>query len=154
MGGRQMGVNVGKIACRTWRHGTIIGVGGGYWLNGDGWMDGVWEWRIQYQHADAKMQMRGWMNAVYGNAARLMFRRTSEKTRCPGGQKCGVANNAEVCQYSTVWTAGARGAENARDVPRLLHVDEEVALEDVFPFLVFLGLFVRFVLLTRVTGIP
>jgi hypothetical protein len=37
---------------------------------------------------------------------------------------------------------------------RLLHVDEEVALEDVFPLLVFLGLFVRFVLLTRVTGIP
>jgi hypothetical protein len=28
----------------------------------------VWKWsgRIQYQHADAKMQMRGWMNAVYG----------------------------------------------------------------------------------------
>jgi hypothetical protein len=29
----------------------------------------------------------------------VMFRRTSEKTRCPGGQKCGVAKDAEVCQY-------------------------------------------------------
>jgi hypothetical protein len=88
------------------------------------------------------------MNAVYGNAARLMFRRTSEKTRCPGGQKCGVCQRMpEVCQYSTVWTVGARGAGNAAEVPRLLHVDEEVALEDVLPFLVLLGLFVRFVLL-------
>jgi hypothetical protein len=39
------------------------------------------------------------------------------------------------------------GAENATYVLRLLHVDEEVALEDVLPFLVLLGLFVRFVLL-------
>ncbi len=92
------------------------------------------------------------MNAVYGNAARgYVPSCTSKKTRCPGGQKCGIAKNAEVCQYS-VWTAGARGAENAMDVPRLLHVDEEVALEDVLPFLVLLGLFVRFVLLTRERG--
>jgi len=59
-----------------------------------------------------------------------------------------LPKNAEVCQYSTVWTAGARGAGNAMGrLPRLLHVDEEVSLEDVLPFLVLLGLFVRFVLL-------
>jgi hypothetical protein len=59
-----------------------------------------------------------------------------------------LPKNAEVCQYRTVWTAGARGAENATGrPPRLLHVDEEVAFEDVLPFLVLLGLFVRFVLL-------
>jgi hypothetical protein len=54
-----------------------------------------------------------------------------------------------VCQYSTVWTAGARGAKkNATGrTPRLLYVDEEVALEDVLPFLVLLGLIVRFILL-------
>jgi len=94
------------------------------------------------------------MNAVYGNAARLMFRRTSEKTRCPGGQKCGVCQRMpEVCQYSTVWTVGARGAGNAAEVPRLLHVDEEVALEDVLPFLVLLGLFVRFVVFPAEYGL-
>ena len=55
-----------------------------------------------------------------------------------------------VCQYRTVWTAGARGAEKKIATgrpPRLLHVDEEVALEDVLPFFVLLGLFVRFILL-------
>lgn len=104
--------------------------------------------RIQYQHADAKMQMRGWMNAVYGNAARLMFRRTSEKTRCPGGQKCGVCQRMPKCARTVQYGPLALGAPKMqRTSPRLLHVDEEVALEDVLPFLVFLGLFVGFVLL-------
>jgi hypothetical protein len=85
-------------------------------------MDGVWEWRrmerIQYQHADAKMQMRGWMNAVYGNAARLIFRRTSEKTRCPGGRKCGVCQRMPKCASTVQYGPLALGApKNATDVP-------------------------------------
>ncbi len=45
------------------------------------------------------------------------------------------------------------GAENRNEHPRLLHIDKEVALEDVLPFLVPLGLFVRFVLPTRERGV-
>jgi hypothetical protein len=54
-------------------------------------------------------------------------------------------------QYGPLALEGAEKC-NGR-APDLLHVDEEVALEDVLPFLVLLGLFVRFVLLIRVTGI-
>jgi hypothetical protein len=76
-----------------------------------GWMG--WcgsEGRIQHQHADAKMQVRGWTNAVYGDPARLwlLFRRTSKKTRYPGGRKCGLPKNAEECAY--VCVCGPRGA--------------------------------------------
>lgn len=106
------------------------------------------EGRIQYQHADAKMQVRGWTNAVYGDPVRLwlLFRRTSKKTRYPGGRKCGLPKNADgsVPMCVCVWTA--RGAPRIDRHPRLLHVDEEIALEDVLPFLVLLGLFVRLVL--------
>lgn len=49
-------------------------------------------------------------------------------------------------QYSMDrWRSGRRKMQ--RTSPRLLHVDEEVALKDVLPFLVLLGLFVRLVLL-------
>jgi len=41
---------------------------------------------------------------------------------------------------------GAENARTRRGRTRLLHVDEEVALEDVLPFLVLLGLFVRLVI--------
>jgi len=55
---------------------------------------------------------------------------------------------------STVWTAGARGRRKMqRTCPRLLHVDEEVTLEDVLPFLVLLGLFVRFVIFPAEYGL-
>jgi len=40
----------------------------------------------------------------------------------------------------------ARGAPRIHRHPRLLHVDEEVALEDVLPLLVLLGLFIRLVI--------
>lgn len=60
------------------------------------------------------------------------------------------AGVCQVCQYRGPWALGA--PKNVTNVPRLLHVDEEVALEDVLPFLVLLGLFVRFVLLTREPG--
>ena len=109
--------------------------------------------RIQYQHADAKMQMRGWMNAVYGNAARgyvpshvrkNAMPRRSKMRGCQRMPKCA----SEVCQYS--YGPLALGAPKMQGTcPRLLHVDEEVALEDVLPFLVLLRLFVRFVLLTQ-----
>jgi hypothetical protein len=46
---------------------------------------------------------------------------------------------------------GGAGYRNGHS--RLLHIDEEVALEDVLPFLVLLGLFVRFVLPTRERGV-
>lgn len=71
------------------------------------WWGGVCgsEGRIQYQHADAKMQMRGWMNAVYGMAARLCsVARQREKKRDTREVRSVVAKKAEV------WTArGAAG---------------------------------------------
>jgi hypothetical protein len=71
----------------------------------DGWMDGVWEWRrmerIQYQHADAKMQMRGWMNAVYGKCGVRLFSVARQKKRDVQEVKnAGLPKIAEVCQYS------------------------------------------------------
>jgi hypothetical protein len=54
---------------------------------------------------------------------------------------------------STVWTGWRSGRRKLQsDVLRLLYVDEEVAFEDVFPFFVLLGLFVRLVLLTQERG--
>ena len=115
-------------------------------------MDGVWEWRrmerIQYQHADAKMQMRGWMNAVYGKCGVRLFSVARQKKRDAQEVKnAGLPKIAEVLpvQYGPL---GARGAESCnRTSLRLLHVDKEVSFEDVLPFLVLLGLFVRLVLL-------
>jgi len=84
-------------------------------------MDGVCVcrggWRgFNYQHADAKMQVRGWMNAVYGNAARLCSVARQKKRDAQEAKNCRVAKNAEVLlvQYGT---AGARGAEYATDNP-------------------------------------
>jgi hypothetical protein len=88
---------------------------------------------------------------LWACGARLMFRRARQKKRDAQEVKNAGLPRMPKCA-STVWTAGARGAKSATDVPRLLHVDEEVALEDVLPFLVLLGLFVRFVLLTRERG--
>jgi hypothetical protein len=74
-----------------------------------------------------------------GGAA--MFRRTSEKkTRYQGGQKGG-------CQKSRgVDREGRRRFARMLRSTRLLHIDEEVALQNVFPFFVLLGLLVRLVL--------
>ena len=62
---RQMGTNDvdpwenRRIACRI--------IGGVARLTGKWFSEMKWEWGIiRQQHADAKMQMRGWMNAVYG----------------------------------------------------------------------------------------
>jgi hypothetical protein len=89
--GHQRGGNVGEIACRT------LAAWHGYW--GYGKVGVVWEWgRIQYQHADAKVQMRGWMNAVCGMAARLCSVSRQRKTRYQGGKKCG-SRNAEICAH-------------------------------------------------------
>ena len=56
------------------------------------------------------------------------------------------AKNANVCasECVSVWTAGVAPRIHGR--PRLLHVDEEVALEDVLSFLVLLGLLIRLIL--------
>jgi hypothetical protein len=56
---------------------------------------------------------------------------------------------ASTVQYGPLALGGAESA--AKGVPRLLHVDEEVALEDILPFLVLLGLLVRLVLLVNPT---
>jgi hypothetical protein len=99
--------------------------------------------RIQYQHADAKMQMRGWMNAVYGVGARLCsVARQTNKNALPRRSEVWLPNKPRCGPQG--W--GAENARTRRGRTRLLHVDEEVALEDVLPFLVLLGLFVRFVL--------
>jgi hypothetical protein len=44
-----------------------------------------------------------------------------------------------------------RAPKNAR-ASQLLHIDEEVALEDVLPFFVLLGLFIRFLLQHQARG--
>jgi hypothetical protein len=75
----------------------------------------------------------------------VMFRRTSEKTRCPGGQNV-VGLPRVMCRCAT-----ARDAGSAR-TSRLLHIDEEVALENVLPFFVLLGLFIRLVLASKSMG--
>jgi hypothetical protein len=57
--------------------------------------------RIQYQHADAKMQMRGWMNAVYGKCGARLFSVARQKKRDAQEVKnAGLPKIAEVCQYS------------------------------------------------------
>ena len=81
-----------------------------------------------------------------------MFRRTSEKTRCPGGQKCGLPK-MPMCVCMCVDRGGERPPK-VHGRPRLLHVDEEVALEDVFPFLVLLGLFIRLILQSKIARGP
>ena len=60
------------------------------------------------------------------------------------------AKNADVCVC--VWTAGEGRPPKVHGRSRLLHVDEEVALEDVLPFLVLLGLFIRLVLQSKTHG--
>lgn len=65
------------------------------------------------------------------------------KMRYQGGQKCG-------CQKSR--GVDREGAPQVARMPRstrLLHIDEEVALQNVLPFFVLLGLFVRLVLRTK-----
>jgi len=71
-----------------------------------------------------------------------MFRRTSGKKKRDTRevQKCG-------CQKSRgVDREGRRRLRAWQSSTRLLHIDEEVALQNVLPFLVLLGLFVRLVL--------
>lgn len=79
------------------------------------------------------MLFMGWRRAV-------MFRRTSRKTRYQGGQECG-------CQKRRCEGREGRRKWRARCVrPCLLHIDEEVAFQDILSFFVLLGLFIRFVL--------
>ena len=81
------------------------------------------------------------MNAIYGMAARLCsVARQVKKNAIPG--------------RSEVWLpkmpkCGPRGAPQVARMlrsTRLLHIDEEVALQNVLAFFVLLGLFVRLVL--------
>ena len=69
-----------------------------------------------------------------------------KKTRYQGGQKCG-------CQKSrSVDREGRRRLRACWSSTPLLDIDEEVALQNVLPFLVLLGLFVRLVLRTKGRG--
>jgi hypothetical protein len=80
------------------------------------------------------------MNAVYGNAARLCSVARQKKRDAQEVKKCGGLPrvNVPMCERE--------GRRKVHGRPRLLYVDEEVALEDVLPFFVLLGLFVRLVL--------
>ena len=74
-----------------------------------------------------------------------MFRRTSE------GEKNAIPGRSEVWLPKKP-RCGPRGAPQVARMPRstrLLHIDEEVALQNVLPFFVLLGLFVRLVLRTK-----
>ena len=110
-----------KLPVGHWRHGAIIGVGRGIVAKW-GWMDGAWEWRtmqrIQYQHADAKMQMRGWDECCLWECGAVNVPSYVRKNAMPRRSKMWCCQRMpKVCQYSTVWTVGARGAENAKECP-------------------------------------
>jgi len=129
--------NVRKSPCRTLAAQRDNGVWGNTVVVKWGWMmcGSRGMERIQYQHADAKMQMRGWMNAVYGNAARLRSVARQRKRDAQEVKHVGLPKMPKCA--STVWTASARGAENAADVPDYCTSTRRLRSRMYFPSLYF-----------------
>lgn len=77
-----------------------------------------------------------------------MFRRTSRKKK----RDTREVRSVVAKKSRSVDREGRRRLRACWSSTRLLDIDEEVALQDVLPFLVLLGLFVRLVLRTKGRG--